>query len=129
MGPKFGKKDKLGLGKCHLRKCLYFAIFINYIFCSIIQLNIWCVFHHSIQPKITKITPFSSNIASGILPVIPFCKRSVKQKEIGQTNNKTALHQFHVLPHAIHCCCEHWSLFLQTQRKSFHLQSHQKLHI
>ena len=51
MGPKFGKKDKLGLGKCHLGKYLYFAIFINNFSCYIVQLNTWCVFYHSIQPK------------------------------------------------------------------------------
>ena len=37
MGPKFGKKDKLGLGKCHLGKYLYFAIFINNFSCYIVQ--------------------------------------------------------------------------------------------
>ena len=118
-------------------------------------MNTWCVFYHSIQGKfhwtpswtrIRKKTPFSSKIVlvllrfailplqqccwprpAGILPVIPFCKRSATQKEIRQTKNKKALHQFDVLPPAIHCCCEHLSLFLQIQ--SFHLQSHQKLHI
>ena len=72
MGPKFGKKDKLGLGKCHLRKCLYFAIFINYIFCSIIQLNTWCVFYHSIQPKNYKNNSFFLKHRVGHIASNPF---------------------------------------------------------
>ena len=143
----WGKKEKLGLGKCHLRKSFYFAILsINSFFLlfkwthgvfSIIQSRESSTEHLPEQELEKK--PFSSKIVlvllrfailplqqcwprpAGILPVIPFCKRSAKQKAKRRFINSMFCHQRStVVLNTCHSFCRHRKkVFIYSPTKNY----------
>ena len=99
-GPQvWGKKEKLGLGKCHLRKSFYFAILSINSFFSIVQMNTWCVFYHSIQGKFHW-TPSWTRIRKKLLFLkdhvgfVKICNSSTSTVSLAKTSGHIASNPF-----------------------------------